>query len=310
MYEYAVRTDLQSITTGIDRGVAIPAADSSGNAFDIKPVNRKRISKRERQIRRYQRRMARQMKGSCNYRKNKQKVAKLKGYAANVRKDFAHKTSFALVNSDAKVFVFEDLKLKNMTAAPKAKVDTNGRFIRNGAAAKAGLNKSMLASALGLVKQYAAYKAAAVNKLALVVPAHHTSQECSVCHHVDSLNRLSQEAFQCVNCGHTENADMNAAKVIKHRGVQVLQKHLQALEAGTARVKTKKAVRVRRAAKEKEMVGLVLPEPAATLPTLVARQGDLSGQSASDAANDSFVYGAMPVEARNPHLQTAGFSVG
>jgi hypothetical protein len=103
---------------------------------------------------------------------------------------------------------------------------------------------------------------------------------------------------------------MNAAKVIKYRGIQALQKHLESLDAGTARTKPKKVVRVRRAAKEKEMVGLVLPEPAATLPTLVARQGDLSGQSASDAANDSFVYGAMLVEARNPHLQTAGFSGG
>jgi hypothetical protein len=63
----------------------------------------------------------------------------------NVRNDFAHKSSFFLVKSDAEVLVFEALKLKNMTAAPEAKVDpNNGRYIRNGAAAKVVLNKSML----------------------------------------------------------------------------------------------------------------------------------------------------------------------
>jgi putative transposase len=296
MYEYAVRTDLQSITVGIDRGVAIPVADSKGNAFDIHPACRKRMARKDRQIKRYQRRMARQIKGSCNYRKNKRKIAKLKGYAANVRKDFAHKSSFALVNSDAQVLVFEALKLNNMTAAPKAKVDpNNGRFIRNGAAAKAGLNKSMLSSALGLVKQFASYKAAAVNKLVLSVPAHFTSQECSACHHVDAANRVSQALFHCVSCGHTANADMNAAKVIKHRGIQALQKHLQALDAGTVKARTRKAVRVRRAA-QLSTVGQVVSEPVADilLPTLV--------ESASDAANDSFVYGAMLVDTRNPHL--------
>ena len=93
--------------------------------------------------------------------------------------------------------------------------------------------------------------------------------------------------FHCVSCGHTANADMNAAKVIKHRGIQALQKHLASLEAGTVKAtRTKKAVRVRRAA-QPSTVGQVVSEPVAEklLPTLV--------QSASDAANDEFVYGAM-----------------
>jgi hypothetical protein len=113
---------------------------------------------------------------------------------------------------------------------------------------------------------------------------------------------------------------MNAAKVIRHPGIQALQKHLQVLEAGTVKGtpsgglnrQVKKAVRVRRAAKETETVGPVRPEPVApiVLPTLVARQGDRLGQSTSDAANVQFVCGAMLVEARNPHLKVAGFSGG
>ena len=50
----------------------------------------------------------------------------------------------------------------------------------------------------------------------------YSSQECSACHYVDAKNRLSQSEFQCIKCGYTEHADINASKVIKHRGLVVL----------------------------------------------------------------------------------------
>lgn len=76
----------------------------------------------------------------------------LKAYGANVRRDFAHKTSRALVQSDAQVLVFEDLKLHSMTRAPKPKVKSKGRYVANGVAAKAESNNHMLFRTLGLVK--------------------------------------------------------------------------------------------------------------------------------------------------------------
>lgn len=42
----------------------------------------------------------------------------------------------------------------------------------------------------------------------------YTSQTCPVCNHRDKKNRLSQESFVCLNCGHSDNADTNAAKNI------------------------------------------------------------------------------------------------
>lgn len=42
----------------------------------------------------------------------------------------------------------------------------------------------------------------------------YTSQTCSVCGHRDKKNRLSQESFVCQSCGHSDNADTNAAKNI------------------------------------------------------------------------------------------------
>jgi hypothetical protein len=40
--------------------------------------------------------------------------------------------------------VFEDLSLHQMVNKPKAKQDENGKYLHNGASAKAGLNKSIL----------------------------------------------------------------------------------------------------------------------------------------------------------------------
>jgi hypothetical protein len=67
-----------------------------------------------------------------------------------MRRDVAHKTSYLLANDDRyQLFVFEDLKTKNMTKRAKPKMDENGKWIRNGAAAKSGLNKSILGSTWG-----------------------------------------------------------------------------------------------------------------------------------------------------------------
>ena len=51
------------------------------------------------------------------------------------------------------------------------------------------------------------YKAAHVEA---VHPAY-TSQTCNECGAVDKANRTTQSDFKCVHCGHTGNADVNAA---------------------------------------------------------------------------------------------------
>lgn len=50
----------------------------------------------------------------------------------------------------------------------------------------------------------------------------YTSQRCSACGFVSEGNRESQSVFRCKadGCGHHENADVNAAKNIKHAGGQ------------------------------------------------------------------------------------------
>lgn len=59
------------------------------------------------------------------------------------------------------------------------------------------------------------------------VQASYTSKMCPVCGCIDDDNRPNQETFKCIECGHKDNADFNAAINIKNRVVvTVLQETL------------------------------------------------------------------------------------
>ena len=49
------------------------------------------------------------------------------------------------------------------------------------------------------------------------VHSSYTSKMCPVCGCIDDGNRTTQEEFQCIECGHKDNADFNAAKNIRNR---------------------------------------------------------------------------------------------
>jgi putative transposase len=168
------------------------------------------------------------------------KVSALHAHAANVRDDYAHKTSRKLVDSTYELFVFENLNIKNMTKAPAPKQDEQGKYLPNGAAAKAGLNKAILRSGWGKVRQYLKYKAQRKGKLLIVIPPPGTSQECSSCGHTQPDNRPTQADFVCLRCGFTANADHNASVTIKKRGIRDL------LEGKIVAKKKKRAMRLKK----------------------------------------------------------------
>ena len=214
---------LTARTLGGDRGVAKPLTTSDGQVFDLLPVQKKRIKKTRRQRKQWQRRASRRKKGSQNQKKAYRKVAKYQQYETNVRQDYAHQTSHHLAADDAyDLYVFEALKIQNMTKRPKAKTDAQGRFLPNKAAAKAGLNRAILSSAWGQVVSFTTYKALRHGKLVITVLPGYSSQECAVCTFTSPDNRPSQAEFVCQRCGHTDNADHNAAVVIAKRGIQKL----------------------------------------------------------------------------------------
>lgn len=224
-YEFNGLSDaeLAQIVEGYDRGVAVRVADSQGVFHCADPVVEERIRRKKVQTKRYQKQLARQVIGSKNRQKTKDKIAKLCAYRARCAEDWAHQTSYKLVHADAKIHVFEALLMRNMVKKAKAK-KVGGKWVRNGAAAKSGLNSAILASGWGRLLQFTKYKAARDNQLVLVVPPYQSSQECSRCGHTHPDNRLSQAEFVCQCCGHAENADTNASKVLKKRGIAALRK--------------------------------------------------------------------------------------
>ncbi len=209
-------------TIGVDRGVSRPV-QCGEKVYDFTEEQKRKKSKKTKYILKYQRRLAKQKKGSGRREKTKSKIAKSHKKIANIRKDFCHKTSHAMVSDPkVKVLVFEDLKTKNMTKKPKAKPNENGGWDRNNASAKAGLNKSILDKGWYQLEGFTKYKAKRAGKAFFKIPAQYTSQECADCSHIHSSNRKSQELFQCEHCGHTDNADRNAAEVIKKRAIKLI----------------------------------------------------------------------------------------
>ena len=198
-------------------------AGSDSQQFDFSEVQKLRLLKQERHKKRWQRRQARRTLGSAGWVKAKRRVARYQRYGADVRRDVAHKTSYTLASDPRyKLFVFEALKVKNMTKRAKPKQDEQGRWVRNGAAAKSGLNKSILASTWGQTKVFTQYKARRQGKLVIEVPPFYSSQECAACGYTHQDNRVSQSEFVCLSCGNTDHADHNAGKVIKSCGIRHL----------------------------------------------------------------------------------------
>jgi putative transposase len=99
---------------------------------------------------------------------------------------------------------------------------TTGRWKKNGARARAGLNRSIRGSAWSTTKTCTGYKARRAGKLVVEAAPHHTSQERARCGHTHPDNRRSQAEFVCQRCGNIDNADYNAAQNIAQRGVRLL----------------------------------------------------------------------------------------
>jgi putative transposase len=134
------------------------------------------------------------------------------------RRDHLHKVTRTLVDS-FDIIAIEDLRVSNMARRPKPKLNDQGGFEPNGAAAKGGLNRSIHDAGWATLRRTLTYKAEDAGRELIVVPAHYSSQRCWACGHTDAANRVTQSAFRCMACGHTDHADTNAALNILRAGL-------------------------------------------------------------------------------------------
>ena len=143
-----------------------------------------------------------------------QRAAKAKRKAAEIRKDFSHQASADLARRFGHI-VLEDLDVQAMRHSARGTKEKPGRCVK----AKAGLNRKMAQfSCMGMVERFLQYKAMDLIR----VPARNTSRRCAQCGHTEKDNRRTQAHFQCLACGHTDNADANAARNILNLGLEKL----------------------------------------------------------------------------------------
>ena len=200
-------------TIGIDRGIKTFAQCSDGTAIEGVMPLKKSLNK----LAKLQKMLARKKKFSSNWRKTRGKIGKLHEYIGNVRKDYLHKVSTQLAKNHG-VIVMEDLKVRDMTRSARGTKEAPGKNVK----AKRGLNRSILDQGWYMFQDYLSYKLNWLGGELVLIDPKNTSLRCRICGHIGRENRVKHEIFQCVVCGHEEDADLNASINILAEGHSVI----------------------------------------------------------------------------------------
>ena len=198
---------------GIDMGIARFATFSDGTY--LAPLDS--FKKHQQRLKRYQRRMARKVKFSKNWKKAKAKVTQIHIDIGNARKDYLHKAS-ATISQNHAIVCIEDLQIRNMSKSSKGNAEQHGKQVRQ----KSGLNLAILDQGWGEFRRQLDYKLTWHGGHLSAVPPHNTSRTCLACGHVSADNRQTQARFECVACGYENHADVVGAINVLERGHRLL----------------------------------------------------------------------------------------
>jgi putative transposase len=190
-------------SVGIDMGIAQSVTLSTGEQYDIPVLMSPGELQRKKRL---QRRLARQIRGSNRRERTRKSLARISAKESDRRKDWIEQTTTRLV-SDYDHITIEDLNVKAMSSGSH----------------KRGLNREIRNQAWGLFRSRLESKALAATEPCSVVAIHpaYTSQRCHKCGHTARNNRETQAKFSCKACGHTDSADVNAARNIHAVGCTV-----------------------------------------------------------------------------------------
>jgi putative transposase len=221
------------VVVGVDRGVHVIAATSSGRLYrQAEGLARVRSIALNHQ-RELEAATVRDESGrvrnivDLQRRKVALRLARAKEREANCRRDRAHKVARAIVDG-AGTIAIERLNLRGMTRSARGSIENPGRNV----ATKAALNRVILASGFGLLRQMIVSKAEEAGKAVVEVDARFSSRECSNCGHIAKENRRRRR-FRCVACGFRCHADVQAALVIRRRAqVALMSEPYPAEDAG------------------------------------------------------------------------------
>lgn len=190
------QADIDSMI-GVDFGIIQIAVDSLGTSFSGEPIEkvRQRYNKLRRSL---------QARGTKSAKRHLVRIARKE---SRFRKDVNHCIAKKLVQTakDTK----QGIGLEDLT------------HIRLRTTVRKSERAKQSGWAFAQLKDFVEYKALRAGVPTIEVDPRNTSRECSTCGHIDKRNRQSQALFLCIKCGHTENADLNAAKVISKRAIKL-----------------------------------------------------------------------------------------
>ena len=187
---------------GLDLGIKDLIVDSNGKKYK----NHKYLTKSQEKLAKEQRKLSKMVKGSHNRNKQRIKVARLHKHIQNQRNDYLHKLSKSIVDEN-QVICIEDLKVKDMM--------NDSKIARNISDASWSRLVSMLI-----------YKANWYGRKVVKVPSTYpSSQLCSICGYKNSITKsLNIRKWTCPECGTIHDRDINAARNILSKGIELLTK--------------------------------------------------------------------------------------
>ena len=188
----------QSIV-GIDLGIKDLVVTSEGEKYN----NPKEVLKREKRLKRLQRKLARQIKDSNNYYKTKKKIARIHSKIKNSRKHNIINIVNRLVK-EHDIVVSEKLKVQEMTH-------------------NHNLAKNILDASFNNICQMLKWKCSILGKYYYQVDTYFpSSKKCSHCDNTtNKTNNLNVRNWICDKCGCENDRDINASINIMFEGLKI-----------------------------------------------------------------------------------------
>lgn len=186
----------QGAPIGVDLGISTLATQSDGVTY----ANPRALTQAQQKLRRLQRQLARQQKGSRNREKTRRKIARLHYRIANIRRDALHQATSSIVAKTKpaaerpSVVVIEDLNVSGMLQ--------NHHLAR--AIADVGLYE------FGRQLHYKATWAG--SEIVVADRWYPSSKRCSRCGTLKAELDLSERMYECACCGLVMDRDLNAAR--------------------------------------------------------------------------------------------------
>jgi putative transposase len=178
-------------TVGVDLGLTHFATLSTGEKVE----NPRYLEQKLARLAREQRRLARKVKGSANYGKQKRRVAKVHARIADQRKDFLHKLTTRLIRENQAVAV-ETLNVAGMVK--------NRKLARH-------IGQAGWAEFVRMLDYKAEQYGRAVHRVGRFET---TTGLCSACGHRPGKLPLSVRVWTCEMCSAEHDRDVNAAQNI------------------------------------------------------------------------------------------------